>query len=85
MVTIERNDRMKQNIKFAVLGLRAMGSRMALNWLNAGYEVIVWNRTPHKTERLKAENAKVAATPRDAAHRADVVVAEAPLVFPIQV
>ena len=66
---------MKQNTKIAVLGLGAMGSRMAIRWLNAGYQVIVWNRTSDKTEALKAENAEVAATPRDAAHKADVVVA----------
>ena len=65
---------MKQNTKIAVLGLGAMGSRMARRWLQAGYEVIVWNRTPDKTEALKAENAKVAATPRDAALGAEVVV-----------
>ena len=66
---------MNQNTKVAVLGLGAMGSRMAIRWLNAGYQVIVWNRTPDKTEALKAENAEVAATPKDAAHKADVVVA----------
>jgi 3-hydroxyisobutyrate dehydrogenase-like beta-hydroxyacid dehydrogenase len=65
---------MNQNTKIAVLGLGAMGSRMALRWLEAGFEVIVWNRTPQKSEILKNENAKVAASPRDAAHRADVVV-----------
>ena len=65
---------MKQKTKIAVLGLGAMGSRMALRWLKAGYEVIVWNRTPQKSETLKNENAKVAASPREAAHRADVVV-----------
>jgi len=66
---------MNQNTKIAVLGLGAMGSRMALRWLNAGHEVIVWNRTPDKTEALRAENAEVAATPKEAAHKADVVVA----------
>ena len=65
---------MNQNTKIAVLGLGAMGGRMALRWLRAGYEVIVWNRTPQKSEILKTENAKVAASPRDAAHSADVVV-----------
>jgi len=66
---------MNQKTKIAVLGLGAMGSRMALRWLKAGYEVIVWNRTPDKTEALRAENAEVAATPKEAAHKADVVVA----------
>jgi 3-hydroxyisobutyrate dehydrogenase-like beta-hydroxyacid dehydrogenase len=65
---------MSQKTKIAVLGLGAMGSRMALRWIKVGYEVIVWNRTPDKTEAFNAENVEVAATPRDAAHRADVVV-----------
>jgi len=31
--------------KIAVLGLDAMGSRLAINLLTAGYDVIVWNRS----------------------------------------
>ncbi|MEX1329992.1 MAG: NAD(P)-dependent oxidoreductase [Desulfobacterales bacterium] len=65
---------MNQNTKIAVLGIGAMGSRMAIRWLNAGYQVTVWNRTPDKTNALIAENAEVAATPRDAALGAEVVV-----------
>ncbi len=65
---------MNQNTKIAVLGLGAMGSRMAFRWLEAGYEVIVWNRTPQKSEIHRNENAKVAASPKDAAQKADVVV-----------
>ena len=65
---------MKQKTKIAVLGLGAMGGRMALRWLKAGHEVIVWNRTPQKSEILNNKNAKVAISPKDAAHSADVVV-----------
>jgi 3-hydroxyisobutyrate dehydrogenase-like beta-hydroxyacid dehydrogenase len=65
---------MNQNTKIAVLGLGAMGSRMVIRWLKAGYQVTVWNRTPNKAEALKNENVEIAATPRDAALRAEVVV-----------
>ena len=36
----------------AVLGLGAMGSRMAANLLAAGHQVTVWNRTPAAAEAL---------------------------------
>ena len=32
----------------AVVGLGAMGRRIAQRLLSAGYEIIVWNRTPAK-------------------------------------
>jgi 3-hydroxyisobutyrate dehydrogenase-like beta-hydroxyacid dehydrogenase len=65
---------MNEKIRIAVLGLGAMGSRMAARWLDAGYEVTVWNRTPDKAASLKDAGAKVAATPLEAARRADAVI-----------
>ncbi|MGL4231401.1 MAG: NAD(P)-dependent oxidoreductase, partial [Casimicrobium sp.] len=58
----------------AFLGLGAMGSRMAKRLLDVGYRVRVWNRTPDKAAALAAEGAIVAATPREAAHEADIVI-----------
>lgn len=58
----------------AILGLGAMGSRMAKNVLRAGHEVIVYNRTSDRAEALEAEGAQVAATPREAAVRAEIVI-----------
>ncbi len=62
----------KQNI--TVLGLGAMGSRMAANLLKANYNVTVWNRSPKSVEALAAKGATVATTPRLAVKEADVVI-----------
>jgi 3-hydroxyisobutyrate dehydrogenase-like beta-hydroxyacid dehydrogenase len=64
---------MSQRIGFAGLGL--MGSRMARNLLKKGFTTTVWNRTPERCAPLAAEGARVAATPRELAEGADVVVA----------
>ena len=58
----------------AVIGLGAMGGRFARRFLDAGHEVIVWNRTPEKAEELVSRGAAPAASPADAARRAQAVV-----------
>ncbi|MBV4521139.1 NAD(P)-dependent oxidoreductase [Pseudomonas sp. SWRI74] len=58
----------------AILGLGAMGSRMAFNLLRAGHSVIVWNRTPRGLDELIAAGASVAPTPKEAANGADFVL-----------
>ena len=58
----------------AVLGLGAMGSRMAQRLLAAGWPVVVYNRTPGRAEALRAAGARWADTPREAAAQADVVI-----------
>ncbi|MEO1386479.1 MAG: NAD(P)-dependent oxidoreductase [Cyanobacteria bacterium J06634_6] len=60
--------------KIAVLGLGAMGSRIAHNLINAGCALTVWNRSPQATEALKSAGATVATTPRQAAEQADIVI-----------
>lgn len=58
----------------AWIGLGAMGSRMAVRLVDAGHEVIVWNRTPHRAESLtRRETVRVAATAAQAAAKAEVV------------
>jgi 3-hydroxyisobutyrate dehydrogenase len=52
-----------------------MGSGMAARILSAGHRLAVWNRRADRAAALGAEGATVAATPREAAARADVVVA----------
>jgi 3-hydroxyisobutyrate dehydrogenase len=61
--------------KISVLGLGAMGSRMAANLLKAGHAVTVWNRTPAAAAALVAAGAKQAATPREAATDGEFVIA----------
>lgn len=58
----------------AVVGLGAMGSRIARRLILAGHEVIVWNRTPAKLAELVDLGATAAESPADAARRADVLI-----------
>ena len=58
----------------AVIGLGAMGGRFARRFLDAGHEVIVWNRTPAKAEELVSSGAVAAASPAEAARSAEAVV-----------
>jgi len=59
----------------SILGLGAMGSRMAANVMKAGHSVTVWNRSHDLGAQLVASGAKLAATPCAAATGADVVIA----------
>jgi 3-hydroxyisobutyrate dehydrogenase/2-hydroxy-3-oxopropionate reductase len=58
----------------AFIGLGAMGSRMAGRLVDAGHQVVVWNRTPTKTQQLAGRGAVPAGSPAEAAGRADVVM-----------
>jgi 3-hydroxyisobutyrate dehydrogenase len=58
----------------AVLGLGVMGGGMARRLLSAGFPVTVWNRSPERAQALEAEGAVRAATPREAAGGADVIL-----------
>lgn len=60
--------------RISVLGLGAMGSRMATRLLASGYEVTVWNRTGAKADLLAQQGARVADDPRAAVADADVVL-----------
>jgi 3-hydroxyisobutyrate dehydrogenase len=58
----------------AVIGLGAMGSRMAARLLAAGHRVIVYNRSDAPIAALEKKGATRAPNPRDAAREADVVI-----------
>ena len=62
-------------LKVAMLGLGIMGNGMARNLLKAGFPLTVYNRTRAKAEPLAALGATVAASPREAAADADIVIA----------
>jgi 3-hydroxyisobutyrate dehydrogenase-like beta-hydroxyacid dehydrogenase len=61
-------------MKVAVLGLGLMGSAVAEGMLNAGHEVIVYNRTMAKTKSLVEKGATAAATAADAIRMADASI-----------
>lgn len=56
------------------LGAGMMGQPMIRNFLAAGHAVTVYNRTLEKARPLEALGAKLAATPREAAAGADLVM-----------
>jgi 3-hydroxyisobutyrate dehydrogenase-like beta-hydroxyacid dehydrogenase len=58
----------------AVIGLGAMGSRVARRLLGTGHNVVVWNRSPEKARDLVAAGASTAETPADATRRSEIVI-----------
>lgn len=61
-------------MRVAFLGLGRMGSAMAKHVLDAGHELIVWNRTPGKAKALVDAGAREARTPAEATADADAAV-----------
>jgi 3-hydroxyisobutyrate dehydrogenase-like beta-hydroxyacid dehydrogenase len=57
-----------------VVGLGAMGSRIARRLADAGHELVVWNRDPGKAEPLLTAGAVVAASPAEVARRVEAVI-----------
>ncbi|HSK96976.1 MAG TPA: NAD(P)-dependent oxidoreductase, partial [Euzebyales bacterium] len=64
--------RQARNVAF--IGLGAMGNRMAGRLLDAGHDLVVWNRTPNRATPLVDRGARLAATPREAATDAEVTI-----------
>jgi 3-hydroxyisobutyrate dehydrogenase len=58
----------------AFIGLGRMGHGMAGRYLDAGFDVVVWNRSKAKAEDLLARGARWAASPAGAANGADAIV-----------
>ncbi len=65
--------------KVGFIGLGIMGRPMAKNLMEAGYELVVHNRSPEKAEELAKEgNATAAASPRQVAQACDIVITMLP-------
>jgi 3-hydroxyisobutyrate dehydrogenase-like beta-hydroxyacid dehydrogenase len=60
--------------KVAVVGLGAMGSRIARRLLDSGHEVVVWNRNAARVVPLVEAGAVAAESPADAAQQAEAVI-----------
>lgn len=61
-------------MKLGFIGLGIMGVPMAMNLRKAGFEVIVYNRTPAKTETLRSLGASVADSPKQVAAEAEIII-----------
>lgn len=60
--------------RVSVVGLGAMGSRIARRLLGAGHQVTVWNRSPAGAAALGDLGASVASTPAGAAAQAELLI-----------
>lgn len=60
-------------MKIGFIGLGIMGSRMAANLLQQGYDLIVWNRTEEKADPLVEEGATKAESPAALAEQVDLL------------
>ncbi len=61
-------------MKIGYAGMGIMGRGMAANLVDAGHNVVVWNRTPGRTEDLTAKGASVAETPAALAAACDIIM-----------
>jgi 3-hydroxyisobutyrate dehydrogenase len=60
-------------VKIGFVGLGVMGSRMVKRFLGAGFEVLVYNRTPEKAEALVGLGAERASSLEVLARNSDVI------------
>lgn len=60
--------------RIAFLGLGIMGGGMAQRLLANGFSLAVFNRNPEKSKSFAVAGARVAASPREAAAQADVII-----------
>jgi 2-hydroxy-3-oxopropionate reductase len=60
--------------KVGFIGLGIMGGPMAQNLMEAGYELVLYNRTIEKAEEVAGDGATVVGSPREVAESCDVVV-----------
>src|SRR5918911_4827220 len=65
---------MAETVGFVGLGI--MGKPMAENLIEAGYDLVVYNRTREKAEKL--DGASVADTPREVAEHSDIIITMLP-------
>ena len=60
--------------QIAVLGLGAMGFRVATHLIHKGYTLKLWDSTSHTIQPLLDAGAILADTPRDAVQGSDIVI-----------
>ncbi|MBA2442958.1 MAG: 2-hydroxy-3-oxopropionate reductase [Rubrobacter sp.] len=64
--------------KIGFIGLGIMGRPMARNLMGAGYELVVYNRSPEKARELADEGAAAAGSPREVAESCGTVITMLP-------
>ena len=69
---------MTKSLKVGYIGLGLMGKPMAINILNAGFEIMVHNRSRGKVDELVRLGAKEGHSPKEVAEFADIVFTNLP-------
>lgn len=64
--------------KVGFIGLGIMGKPMAKNLLEAGYDLVAYNRTREKAEELVSDGATVADSPKEVAEQSDIIITMLP-------
>jgi 3-hydroxyisobutyrate dehydrogenase len=68
----------KHKDKIGFIGLGAMGSRMAINLINDGFEVTAYDIRAEATKLLLSKGAKTAKNPREISENSDIVILSLP-------
>ncbi len=61
-------------MKIGIIGIGMLGEAVALNLLNSGYDVTVYNRTKEKTIEVEKKGAKVMDSPKTVAENVELVI-----------
>lgn len=64
--------------KVGFIGLGIMGKPMAHNLIEAGYELVVFNRSRESMDELAGEGAETAETPCEVAEKSDIIITMLP-------
>ena len=64
--------------KVGFVGLGIMGGPMAKNLIEAGHELVLYNRTREKAEELAGDGVEVAESPKQVAEKSDVIITMLP-------
>ena len=64
--------------KIGFIGLGIMGKPMVRNLLKAGYEVVVYNRSPKSIDELVEAGAQAGLSAKDVAERCEVIITMLP-------
>ena len=61
-------------MKIGIIGIGMLGEAVALNLLNSGYDVVVYNRTKEKTIEVEKKGAKVMDSPKTVAENVELII-----------
>jgi 2-hydroxy-3-oxopropionate reductase len=65
-------------MKVGFIGLGIMGKPMSKNLLKAGYDLVIYSRTPSKIDELVIAGARAAQSPKELASQSDVIITMLP-------